>query len=127
MTLTCEPIAKINDPGKNVTDNGSQTLRRFNGISRRVLGFWKNSIVKIGDHETTSTAIADLNERLLMGNAITFFDHHYAFDALPVGLVLGQVIKNAIGALIPYAVHLDMGVDPEGLPSLRYRLRTLAF
>lgn len=99
----------------------------FNGISRRVLGFWKDSIVKFGDQETTSAAIADLNARLLSGNVITFFDHHYAFDALPVGLVLGRVIKNATGALIPYAAHLDMGVDPKGLPSLRYRLRTVAF
>jgi hypothetical protein len=91
----------------------------FNGISRRLLGYWKNSIVKIGDKETTLSTIADINDRLLRGNVITFFDHHYAFDALPVGLVLGQVIKNATGALIPYAVHLDMGVDPDGLPSLR--------
>jgi hypothetical protein len=99
----------------------------FDGISRRVLGFWKDSIVKTGDRETTLATIADINARLLSGNAITFFDHHYAFDALPVGLVLGQAIKNATAALIPYAVHLDMGVDPEGLPSLRYRLRTVAF
>ena len=99
----------------------------FNGISRRLLGYWKNSIVKIGDKETTLSTIADINDRLLTGNVITFFDHHYAFDALPVGLVLGQVIKNATGALIPYAVHLDMGVDPKGLPSFRYRLRTAAF
>ena len=99
----------------------------FNGISRRLLGYWKNSIVKIGDNETTLSTIADINDRLLSGNVITFFDHHYAFDALPVGLVLGRVIKNAIGALIPYAVHLDMGVDPDGLPAFRYRLRTAAF
>ena len=56
-----------------------------------------------------------------------FFDHHYAFDALPIALTLGKKLRHATGALIPYAAHLDMGIDRNGLPSLRYKLRTLFF
>ena len=99
----------------------------FNRITRLLLKYWKDRIIKIGDRPTTLAIIEDINHRLLAGNAVVFFDHHYAFDAIPASLALGQMLQNVTGALIPYAVHLDMGVDPEGLPSLRYSLRTLAF
>ncbi|MEW5959289.1 MAG: hypothetical protein AB1801_16280 [Chloroflexota bacterium] len=99
----------------------------FNRITQFLLKCWKDRIIEISDRPTTLAIIEDINHRLLVGNAVVFFDHHYAFDAIPASLVLGQMLQNVTGALIPYAVHLDMGIDPEGLPSLRYRLRTLAF
>lgn len=99
----------------------------FNRITRILLRYWKDRIIAIGDRETTLSTIADVNHHLLMGNVVVFFDHHYAFDAIPASLALGQLLHNVTGALIPYAVHLDMGVSPEGEPSFRYRLRTLAF
>ncbi len=98
----------------------------FDGITRSLLKYWKNGIVEIGD-STTLSITDDINDRLLANNVIIFFDHHYAFDAIPVALVLGRLLKHVSRALIPYAVHLDMGVDQVGMPSLRYRLRTLAF
>jgi hypothetical protein len=99
----------------------------FDTITRPLLKYWKNRIIELGDQHTTLATIADINQRLRAQNVVVFFDHHYAFDAIPVTLALGQYLKNVTGALIPYAVHLDMGVNREGLPSLRYRLRTLAF
>lgn len=99
----------------------------FDNLTRSLLTFWRNRIVKVGLHDKTGATTADINQRLLSDNAVIFFDHHYAFDALPVAFVLGRVLKRVTQVLVPYAVHLDMGVDPEGLPSLRYKLRTRAF
>ena len=99
----------------------------FDAITRGLLKYWQTSIVKIGDDRTTLSTIADINRRLLGSNAVVFLDHHYAFDAIPASIALGQTLRHVTGALIPYAVHLDMGVNREGRPSLRYRLRTLAF
>ena len=42
-------------------------------------------------------------------------------------MVLGKHLRYIAGAIVPYAVHLDMGVDPAGKPSIQYRLRTAAF
>ncbi len=99
----------------------------FSRVSRALLTYWKDRIIRIDSQSTTPSIIEDIDSHLLSKNVIVFIDHHYAFDAIPISLALGRTVSNAIGALIPYAVHLDMGVDREGLPSLRYRLRTLAF
>lgn len=101
--------------------------RGFGRFHRSLLTRWKDYIVEIGDPSTTLSTTADLNQRLRSDNAVIFFDHHYAFDAIPVALILGQLLKQVAYALIPYAVHLDMGVHPTGRPSLRYRIRTRAF
>lgn len=68
-----------------------------------------------------------MNDDLKSNNVIVFFDHHYAFDAIPLGLALAQHIEFASGIIIPFSVHLEMGVGREGGPSLRYYFRTLAF
>ncbi|MEL6942122.1 MAG: hypothetical protein AAFO82_05585, partial [Bacteroidota bacterium] len=99
----------------------------FHPIIRRILKFWNRKLTKLSKDEVTARTIEKLNQQLKVGNAVVFFDHHYAFDALPVGLTLGEVLFSAKKALIPYAVHLDMGVDGAGLPSRRYRIRTKIF
>ena len=99
----------------------------FSNVTRHALKFWKNHIVKIGARRDTTTTLGEINRDLLTHNVVIFFDHHYAFDALPAALTLGHALDNITAALIPYAVHLDMGVDQEGLPSKRYRIRTKAF
>lgn len=99
----------------------------FHPIIRTILKFWNRKITHVYQDPETTATIERLNDQLAVGNAIVFFDHHYAFDALPVGLTLGEVLYNAQKALIPYAVHLDLGVDGEGKPSRRYRVRTKLF
>ncbi len=99
----------------------------FGTLSRAVLRFWKDRIIKFGDRATTFDTIAELSRRLRTENAVIFFDHHYAFDAIPASLTLGQNLKHITGALIPYAVHLNMGIDPEGMPAMTYWMRTTAF
>ena len=99
----------------------------FHPIVRAILKFWNRKLTKVSKDEVTKETIKKLNQQLKTGNAIVFFDHHYAFDALPVALTMGEVLDNAQKALIPYAVHLDMGVDGEGIPSRRYRFRTKFF
>ena len=99
----------------------------FSKITRHALKFWKNHIIKVGARRDTVSTLGEINRNLLTRNVVIFFDHHYAFDALPAALTLGHALDNITAALIPYAVHLDMGVDQEGLPSKRYRLRTKAF
>lgn len=99
----------------------------FHPIIRFILKLWNRKLTKVAQNTETQTTIAHLNEHLKKGNAIIFFDHHYAFDALPVGLTLGELLKNAKKALIPYAIHLDLGVDGTGTPSRRYKIRTRLF
>lgn len=99
----------------------------FGKITRHALKFWKNHIIKVGARRDTVSTLGEINRNLLTRNVVIFFDHHYAFDALPAALTLGHALDNITAALIPYAVHLDMAVDQEGLPSKRYRLRTKAF
>jgi len=99
----------------------------FHPIIRSILKFWNRKLTRVSKDEVTTETIKKINQQLQVGNAIVFFDHHYAFDALPVGLTLGEVLNSAKKALIPYAVHLDLGVDGEGLPSKRYRMRTKLF
>lgn len=120
--MICATMLRIETPP--ITEASLYT--GFNRVTRTLLKFWKDRIIELGDHDTIAT-IDDINHHLLVENAVVFFDHHYAFDAIPASLALGRMLQNVSGALIPYAVHLDMGVSPEGAPSFRYRLRTLAF
>ncbi len=99
----------------------------FNPLTRAVLKGWKRWVVQIDPRPGTQAALRSLDAHLTTGDAVVFIDHHYAFDALPLALGLGGVLKQVCGVLIPYAAHLDMRVDPQGWPSLRYRLRTWAF
>ncbi len=99
----------------------------FNPIVRSILKYWNGKIAEVHQDNQTNATIQQLNEHLKTGNAVIFFDHHYTFDAIPVGLTLGKVLKNAHHALVPYAVHLEMGVNGEGKPTLRYHYRTKLF
>ncbi|MBN1261567.1 MAG: hypothetical protein JXB35_12890 [Anaerolineae bacterium] len=99
----------------------------FPPVSRALMRAWKNQTIELGAVEHTSQVFRDIDRRLLSDNIIVFIDHHYAFDSLPAGLAMGESLRNLDGLLIPYAAHLDMGLDPEGRPSLRYRWRTWAF
>lgn len=99
----------------------------FHPVASSILRYWKSQIIEVHHDPTTDATIRDLNERLKSRNAVVFFDHHYAFDAIPVGMVLGQILTSVTDAIIPYAVHLDMGVDTDGNPSYRYQWRTYIF
>ncbi|MEM8527316.1 MAG: hypothetical protein AAGG68_21930 [Bacteroidota bacterium] len=99
----------------------------FHPIIRGILKFWNRKLTRVSQDDVTAETVKKLNQQLQTGNAIVFFDHHYAFDALPIGLTLGELLNCAKKALIPYAVHLDLGVDGAGQPSRRYRLRTKLF
>ncbi len=99
----------------------------FGPLARKTLVEWKNRIIQFGDLENAQTTYDTCNQDLLSGNVIMFFDHHYAFDALPTGLALVEKLLYACDILIPYAIHLDMGLGREGEFSLRYKLRTSAY
>lgn len=99
----------------------------FGILSRKVLLNWKDRVIQYQQSGSLQAASDRMNEDLQSNNLIVFFDHHYAFDAIPSGLALIQQIKFATGVIIPYSVHLEMGVGREGQPSLRYYLRTKAF
>lgn len=98
----------------------------FPAAERRLLWFWKNRVAQIDPHPGTQEALASLDQHLAANDAVVFIDHHYAFDALPLGLALGRVLAQVRRVLLPYAAHLDMGVDPNGLPSRLFRMRTWA-
>lgn len=108
-----------------VTETG--LYAEFDPIIRFLLKRWKKSIIKIGNNDDTWDKLTTLNHQLQSENVVVFFDHHYAFDAFPVTLALGQTLTKVACALVPYAVHLDMSVDPDGYPALRYRIRTRIF
>lgn len=99
----------------------------FHPIARSVLKYWNSQISEVHQDEQTAATVQHLNEYLKTGNAVIFFDHHYTFDAIPVGLTLGKLLKSAKHALVPYAVHLEMGVNGNGDPTLRYHYRTKLF
>jgi|GEM_PF-2792887 len=99
----------------------------FNSFLRTALKYWRNFIIEIDQRVITQTTIQNINRHLTDGNSVVLFDHHYAFDAIPASLALSKMLSNVAGAIIPYAAHLDMGVDPEGLRSYRYRLRKFFF
>lgn len=96
-------------------------------VSRRTIKYWGDTITEVGLPEKTMEAICRLNDQLRTGNAIIFFDHHYAFDAVPACLVLEEHLTNLQAAIVPYAVHLELGVDPEGNPSTYYYWRSKSF
>jgi hypothetical protein len=88
---------------------------------------WKRRVIQFEENGSLQMASARMNDDLQSNNLIVFFDHHYAFDAVPLGLALAQHVEFATGVLIPYSVHLEMGVGREGEPSFRYFMRTKAF
>lgn len=99
----------------------------FGWLSRSVLVRWKDAIIRVATAGETPGALGRLDAALAEGNALVFIDHHYAFDALPIALGLGKVLRQVTGVMLPYAAHLDMRLDPQGYPSWRYRLRTRAW
>ena len=101
--------------------------RGFNPASRKMLTYWEDKVIDLHTCDECNPAVSAVNRTLEDGNLILFFDHHYAFDALPLGLGLARIIKGVTGVMIPYAVHLDMALGREGEPSRRYQLRTRAF
>jgi hypothetical protein len=76
-------------------------------------------IIQFDNIITKHPAFDDMNGRLRLNNIIVFFNLHYAFDAVPVGLAFGKYVQLLRSLLIPYAVHLDMGVGREGQLSPR--------
>lgn len=99
----------------------------FGSLSRKALLYWKDRVVQYQRNGTLQAASDRMNADLQSNNLIIFFDHHYAFDAIPIGLALFQQIEYATGVIVPYSVHLEMGIGREGQPSLRYFMRTKAF
>ncbi len=99
----------------------------FNLLARVVIQRWRDFVVDYGDIAEIKSKFKKIKDHLASSNLIMLFDHHYAFDALPLGLGLARYAENVSGVLIPYAVHLDMGVGRQGEPSLRYYLRTKLF
>ncbi len=101
--------------------------RGFGATARFLFRLWRNWLVRTADDGLTRAAMESLDKRLAAGNAIVFFDHHYAFDALPTTLALANSLQNMKTALVPYAVYLDMGVDPKGQSVLYRRWRTKTY
>ena len=75
--------------------------RGVDWITRTVLRTWKNAVARGAAEPTTKQALASLDARLIVGNAFTLIDHHYAFDALPLALGLAQSLPPAEGVMIP--------------------------
>lgn len=99
----------------------------FGPLTRKLLIFWLDRIVRFSDQKTASAVFADINQQLAHSHIILLFDHHYAFDAVPLMLTLARHIGPIFGALVPYAVSVDIGLNREGLPSIKYRIRSQAF
>ena len=96
----------------------------FNPLLAKIFTYWSDRIVKVEELDSFLQVVEKLNNHLKSSNVIVFFDHHYAFDALPIGLLLGNVLQYLSGVIVPYAIHLDMGVGREGQISIRYWFRT---
>ena len=79
----------MNDPSQTVPID---VYSGFNWLGRKVLSTWENKTVLIKDNTNFHAVVEDINARLMDENFILFFDHHYAFDALPLGLGLGSYI-----------------------------------
>ncbi len=99
----------------------------FSVLSRNIILRWRNYVVDYGDLQKIKSKFEQMKDHLASNNLIVLFDHHYAFDALPLGLGLARFAENVSSVIIPYAVHLDMGIGREGEPSLRYFLRSKLF
>ena len=107
--------------------NETSVYSGFGFFSRKGLLAWKDFVIELDDVKLVQAVMDDISQRLCANNVIVFFDHHYAFDALPLGFALAKYVEAIQGALIPYATHLDMGVGREGEFSVHYKFRTLAF
>ena len=113
---------------KSSAESGSIDLYTgFSPLSRQALSYWADKITSLGGEGDFFSALEGVNSTLLDGNLVMLFDHHYAFDAFPLALAMGGLVKNISSVILPYAVHLDMALGRGGEPSLRYRLRTRAF
>ncbi len=112
---------------ENNHNAGIDIYSGYNPAIQKIMPYWRDRVTQINDIDTFFPVIESLNADLKSRNALFFFDHHYAFDAIPVGLAFARYIQNITGVIIPYAIHLDMGVGREGEFSIRYRLRTKAF
>jgi hypothetical protein len=99
--------------------------RGFCPPAQRILSRWEKRVIKFDDDFIKKIAL--LNQDLEKNNIILFFDHHYAFDALPLGIAIGRYLVPTTQVVVPYAVHLEMGLGRLGEPSLRYWIRTRAF
>jgi len=107
--------------------SADSVYEKLNPFVRWFIQFWNGKICKISQDKFTQEAIVNVNKSLETGNVVIFFDHHYAFDAFPVALTLGETLRNASNALVPYATHLDLGVDGSGKKTTRYKWRTRIF
>lgn len=99
----------------------------FGPLSRRLILSWKKRFIKMERDPQTHAAIRSLNDRLLAGDALIFFDHHHAFDVIPAAFILADIVEYYNEAVIPYAIFLEMGINAEGEYSLRHDIRTRAF
>ncbi len=77
----------------------------FDWFSRLALIRWKDAILVVATGGETPDALASLDASLAHGGAIVFIDHHYAFDALPIGLGLARALRQATAVMIPYAAR----------------------
>ena len=112
---------------KEIFINETSVYSGFGLFSRKGLLAWKDFVIELDGMKSTQAVMDDISQRLCANNVIVFFDHHYAFDAVPLGFALAKYVESIQGALIPYAAHLDMGVGREGEFSVHYKFRTLAF
>jgi hypothetical protein len=111
---------------EKITITSDRLFAGFNIFTRKIILWWRDRVVSYGDLDQLRVKLRKMNDQIAKDNVIIFFDHHYAFDAIPLGFGLAQFLENASGVLIPYSVHLDMGVGREGEFSVRYYLRTLS-
>lgn len=104
-----------------------QIFAGFPLLVRLAIQQWRNTIPVNNGDETTLFAIEHLNSQLAQGDAIVFFDHHYAFDPVPAGIYLSHLLTNLRHVMVPYAIFLEMGVDPTGEQSNKFWIRSKAF
>ena len=109
---------------KKIKRNDINVFSGFHPFWQRVLDYWSGHIVDVDNPDLFLSVINDLNHELKSNNVIVFFDHHYAFDAAPIGVFLATAILNLKQTIVPYAVHLEMGVGRDGEFSLHYWFRT---
>jgi hypothetical protein len=112
---------------ENSRKPGIDIYSGYNPVIQKMMPLWRDQFTLVNDENTFFPTLERLNSDLNTKNVLFFFDHHYAFDAIPVGLAFARYMQNVLAVIIPYAVHLDMGVGREGQFSIRYRLRTMAF
>lgn len=125
VSVSTDVAAPAHGLARHLAEN--DVYRGFDPLSRTGLRLWKNLVVRLSVDPRTTSALASVDASLQTGNAVIFIDHHYAFDALPIALGLAKRLRMVDAVMLPYAAHLDMGLDPAGLPSWRYRLRTRAW